>query len=242
MRIFISILLAFSGFSCFGQLEEGDRNKGIIYSKEFMFGGGLHTMGWNVNFTYGKMKKYTVTRIFTFDFQEINHPKEKRLTAYNGRTYLYGKQNNFYQFKVGYGEKRYFSEKQKRKGIAVGMAYAFGPQIGLAKPYYLDFPSQTGVQSIKYSEEDASLFLSSSLTLGASGPGVGWGEIKPYPGGFAKLALLLDWGAFDEFAKSLEIGVMVDAYGANIPIMAQGGNYPVFFNMYVNLNLGRRVY
>ena len=41
--------------------------------------------------------------------------------------------------RVGMGAKRYFSEKAKRKGIAIGINYQAGVSLGLLKPYYLDF-------------------------------------------------------------------------------------------------------
>jgi hypothetical protein len=62
----------------------------------------------------------------------------------------------------------------------------------------------------------------------------------------AKFAVHFDWGAFDEFAKAIEAGVMVDYYFSRVPIMVDSPlvdnaeNKAVFINLYLNLQLGKR--
>ena len=119
--------------------------KGIVYNKEM--GGHLQLMtnGWSLGGHYGIMNTYYKTRIYSFEIGELKHVREERQSTGLGggsfsntsRSFIYGKQNNFYTVKFGMGEKRYFSEKADRKGVAVGMSYSFGPSLGLIKPYYL---------------------------------------------------------------------------------------------------------
>ncbi len=222
--------------------------KGIIYNKEFTFGVGIHTRGFQMTGTYGILHKYYLTRFFQFDLATLKHPRERRETkdfvsslANSARAYTFGKQNSFYAIRAGYGEKRYLSEKQKTKGIAVAVNYMAGFSLGITKPYYIDVAvDNRTVEAIRYTGDNADLFLNPNLIVGASGVGLGWGEIRPVPGGFAKAGLLFDWGAFDEMAKSLELGLAVDAYPKRIPLMVNTQNPFIFVNLYLTLHLGKR--
>jgi hypothetical protein len=50
----------------------------------------------------------------------------------------------------------------------------------------------------------------------------------------------LDWGAFDEFLRALEVGIQLDIYPKKLPIMVNSENRPYFMNLYVSLQLGKR--
>jgi hypothetical protein len=59
------------------------------------------------------------------------------------------------------------------------------------------------------------------------------------------MALHFDWGAFDEFVKAMEAGVMVDFYFKKVPIMVETANgdienSPLFINLFINIQLGKR--
>lgn len=235
--------------------KNGDPKKvGIIYNTEFAIGGGVHTNGFNLSFQYGWLKKYYLTKIFYADFGMLKHPKEYRQSydyvpqwsQNSPKPFVYGKQNSFYVIRVGYGEKRYFSDKAKKRGIAIGASYSAGVSLGLLKPYYLDIvypgssPNSYDIRSEPYSTENASYFLNLDRIYGASGAGLGWGGIKPIPGGYARAGLLFDWGAFDSFLKDIEVGGMIDVYYKRVPIMLTEQNYPFFANLYINIHFGKR--
>jgi hypothetical protein len=195
-----------------------------------------------------------VTQLWQIEFLEIKHPKERRLTRDISpclrppRPFVYGKQNNFYAVHGGWGQRRYLSEKARRKGVAVGYQYVIGPSLGIVKPYYLDIPKPGDVRpcpdvvSIRYEEGDnAAAFLSNNI-YGASGLIKGWNQVSPMPGGFFKIALIFDWGAFDEMLKAAEVGLMADVYPREVPIMINEQNRPIFFNLYLNAQIGKRRY
>ena len=228
--------------------------KGIVYNKEY--GGNLQLMtnGWSLGGHYGIMNTYYKTRTYSFEIGELKHPREERQSTGLGggsfsntsRSFIYGKQNNFYTIKVGMGEKRYFSEKADRKGVAVGMSYSFGPALGLIKPYYLEIQgsdpntSIPSIRDVKYNGSEDSEFLKYPLIFGASSSLLGFNELSLAVGGQAKVGLHLDWGAYDEFLRALEIGVAVDVYSKNIPVMVTDANRPFFVNLYVKAILGKR--
>ncbi len=227
--------------------------KGIVFEKEFSIDLRLHTNGWAVAGNYGKIETYKRTQLFQVEIGEIKHPKEIRQSfdfATSGTnvasSFVYGKQNNFYQINASYGYKHYFSEKAKRRGVAVGMTYMGGFSLGILKPYYLELieldPNGGGYTTTprKYTEETAEDFLNTGLIFGGGGVLRGFTEIKPRPGLHAKAGLHLDWGAYDQFVKAIDVGVMVNGYFSKIPIMILEENRPVFVNFYLTIELGRR--
>ncbi len=239
-----------------------DESKGVVFDREFTVDMKLHTNGFAVGVNFARLKTYYLTRFFNVEIGEIKHPKEFRQSfdfqtpaaSRVSRAFIFGKQNNFLVLRGGIGEKRYFSEKAKRKGLAIGISYEGGPSLGLLKPYYLELvrSSESGpldnftIRSEKYNDENAGTFLDVSRIYGSSGFSKGLGELSPVPGAHARFAVHFDWGAFDEFVKAIEAGVMVDAYLKDVPIMVESPlarspeNKSIFINLYVNLQLGKR--
>lgn len=239
-----------------------DESKGIVYNREFTVDLKLHTNGYSLGVNIAQLKTFYRTRFVNIELGEIKHPKEFRQSfdfqtpaaSRVSRAFVFGKQNNFLVLRAGLGEKRYFSEKAKRKGLAVGISYEGGPSLGLLKPYYLELVRSVEqgnfdnfiIRSEKYSESNANLFLDISRIYGSSGFSRGLGEVGIRPGLHGKFAVHFDWGAFDEFVKAIEAGVMVDAFFQKVPIMVESPqvpnteNSPLFINLYVNLQLGKR--
>ncbi|HRI58804.1 MAG TPA: hypothetical protein PK228_03750 [Saprospiraceae bacterium] len=224
---------------------------GIVYNRETTFNFKLTTnRGFAAGMEFGKLRTYYKTTCFNISIGELKNAKEQRQSAdpqvsRSFRPYVFGKQNNLFMLRGGWGAKRYFSEKAKQKGVAMGMNYSFGPTLGLLKPYYLalrrvgDTPGQSRVTHEKYSEENADIFLDNTRILGASPFTKGFNELSLLPGANASIALHLDWGAFDEFVKAFEIGLMLDVFFKDAPILVDQ-NSPMFFNFFINLQLGKR--
>ncbi|MBP6625548.1 MAG: hypothetical protein KA198_10275 [Chitinophagaceae bacterium] len=249
----IPLVLAQAGRSDYLGTQAAGK-KGIIYSKETTFDITPHTKGFALGMSFGKIRTYYKTYFYKLEIGELRHPREQRqsfdLQSFNGKvskSFVFGKQNSLYVIRGSYGLKRYYSEKAKERGLAVGTTFSVGPTLGLLKPYYLelirrqiDNPVAINIVAEKYSESNKSLFLDTDAIYGGTGLTKGWGEIKVSPGVHFKSALLLDWGAFDEMIKSVEIGVMADLFLRPVPIMVTQDNSPLFLNFYLNLQLGKR--
>jgi hypothetical protein len=225
---------------------------GVIYNRETTFNMKLSTnKGIIPGMEWGKLKTYYKTTTFSVNIGELKHVKEVRQSAdptlsRSFRPFVYGKQNNFFALRAGWGAKRYYSEKARTKGVAVGMSYSIGPTLGMLKPYYLaltymgDVPGNNRIVHEKYSEENANVFLNETRILGASPFTKGFSEMSFLPGANASIAFHMDWGAFDEFVKAFEIGAMLDVFPKNVPIMVSEENTPLFINFFLNLQLGKR--
>lgn len=218
--------------------------KGIIYDKELAFDFRIHTHGFfSFGVDVGTIKTYYKTQFYHFEVGGIKHPREyrqDRLQASLSSSYIYGKQNNLYALRGGWGEKRYFSEKGENRGVAVGISYELGPSLGLLRPYYLDLELDGDIKPMPYTPETASAFLDINRIQGASGIAYGWDDLKFRPGGHAFAGIHLDWGAFDKTVRALEVGVMADFYFGKVPIMVSEDNRAYFINLFVNFQFGRR--
>ncbi len=231
-----------------------NQKRGITYDSELTGNIKLMTNGWSIGGHYGLLKKWNSTTLYTVEFGELKHFKESRQRAdysvsafgRSASSFTYGKQNSFFTLRAGLGQKRYFSEKARRKGVAVGMFYNFGPSLGIIKPYYLEVTrleqgtNRVNINDVRYSENTAQEFLNKNRIYGSSSIAMGLNEINLAVGAHAKLALHLDWGAFEEHVKALEVGIAADFYFQKIPIMVSDDNRPYFINLYAALQLGKR--
>ncbi len=253
---FLFVLQTIVSAQTFQPKQFDTEDKGVIYKKEFSIDLKiLQTNGFALGVNFGKLVSYHTTRFWHFEFGELKHPKEfrKNVEIQSGipsspRSYIFGKQNNLFVLRGGFGIKRYLSEKAKRKGVAVGYSYEYGPTLGLLKPYYLElWPNQDNFGGFpvgeRYSPENEDRFLDPFNINGASGLTKGLGEINIRPGVHGQFAFHFDWGAFDEVLKALEAGIIVDYFFQDVPLMVEVENVentPLFINFYVNLQFGKR--
>ncbi len=222
------------------------------FDSEFILGGGMHTRGFLLSTQYSIIKDETKNITFGIDFTEIKSPKEKRITAErqaiggtSNRSYIYGKQNNFYALRLGAGQRFYISEKTNKSIVALAFAYNGGFSLGMIKPYYLDLiyrfdPDGYRVVPEKYSIDNERKFLEPLDINGSSESSRGWDELTIAPGIFAKGSLFFDWGANDGFVKILELGMTADLYFRQIQIAIGELRPPVFVNLYMNFYFGKR--
>ncbi|MCH2023299.1 MAG: hypothetical protein MK207_12555 [Saprospiraceae bacterium] len=250
---FFIILLIFISSTSFGQISNANKwtDVEIPLRNELFVGGGISTRGFQVRVAYGRIKTPVRTMNFFVDFGEIKNPKEKQQT-YDGlsiiggapKAFIYGKRNNLFFTRFGYGEKYYLSLKNRR-AVSLGFVYSAGFSLGMIRPYYLDLIyrdnlNRPNIVAEKYSETNMLKFLNPQEVDGPSGSNYGWDELDLAPGLFLKAGLLIDWGAFDTILKDIELGFAADFYFREIPMMIFEENTPVFVNLYINIHLGHR--
>jgi len=237
--------------SLFRELEEGENN----YEREWSMGGRINTDGWGGFFELGYRKNRKVVNYFQFEFNEKKHPKEDKKPgrfvpigdfAYSEKPYIFGKRNNFYQAKLGMGQRYLIGGKGNKNGVEVSAIYYGGISIGLLKPYYLRVEDPTGEGysiDIKYGQSgflDTAAFTNPSKIISGAGFGKGWGEITIAPGLHAKTGLRFDWAKFNEVVSALEVGVNAEYYTKDVPIMVALEPKKFFFNAYLSLQFGKR--
>jgi hypothetical protein len=217
------------------QEEEGV----LIFSKQTAGGVQLRTNGYGVFLEIGRSRSPRFTNLYVLEITEIKHPKEEKFSG-NGflaNSFVFGKINNFYQAKLGFGQQYVFGQKGNKNGIAVlGIAHG-GLSVGLLKPYYVKDRSGN---DIKYESKDSVLFMTDSEISGGSGFTKGWSELKVQPGAYFKTALRFDFNRFNERISALEIGVSVDYYLKGIPQMVYNEPKKLFFQGHIAYVFGKR--
>jgi hypothetical protein len=202
------------------QEEEGV----LIFRKQNAFGIQLRTRGYGVFYEIGRFKSPRFANLYLIELTETKDIKEEKTQTGNGfvsNSFVYGKINNFYQFKLGFGQQYILGQKGNKNGIAVMGLYQGGLSLGLLRPYYINIQEGGQERSIKYDPADSSnKFLTAGLISGSSGLGKGWNELEMVPGAFVKTALRFDFGRYNELIQALQIGLSVEAYSKKIEIMA----------------------
>lgn len=273
------LVLAFSsmGFAqtgVFNPKELNNGNKGIVYDREAVGELKLFSNGFELGVNIGQLKTYYRTNYFHFGIGELKHNREfKNRDGITGgsigrgsRSYIFGKQNNLYTLRAGYGIKRYYTEKARKKGLAIGASYEGGFTLGLLKPYYLELRdpdpgSSPRILVERFNGGNADLFLTPESIIGAAPAINGFTEIQLRPGFHFNAGLNFDWGAFDEFAKSIEVGIATDIFFGDIPILIDEASFansttatpptvnilpenvrnrPFFINLYLAFQFGKR--
>lgn len=237
------------------QLIKQEEEGALIFQKQSTFGLNFNSDGFGFTYEHGKYKTITKTNLWWISLGERKDPKQYKQSnaigvsgssvVFFGNSYIYGKQNNFYYLRVGFGQQKILGGKGNKNGVAVSAIYGGGLTLGLLKPYYVQIQDNSGqgngVKDIKYSDTTAAKFLDPSLIIGGSGFGKGFGEIKYVPGVTGRLALRFDYGKYNETVSALEVGVNAEYYSKAVPILVGvNDNKKFFFNGYIALTFGRR--
>jgi hypothetical protein len=159
--------------------------------------------------------------------------------------FIYGKVNNFYALKLGYGGRKMIAGKPEQGTVSVHWMYLGGLSLGLLKPYYVDayIVDNTGSvvqESIKYSDKNKDAFLYKPNIIGSSGFSKGIGETKITPGLQFKTALHFDFAATKYRVLAIETGANIEYYFSTVQIMANKPPKSFFLSGYVSFQFGKR--
>jgi len=220
------------------QEEEGE----IVYNKHSLFNIKLATDGYGIGYEFGKFKASRKSFLYQFELSEKKHPKEKKQAAsmdnqFRVNSVVYGKTNNFYQFKLGVAQQQVIGGKGNKNGVSVSAIYGGGLTLGMLKPYLVDALDQ-------YDETIRSRYPqiidSNYYEMKAAGVTKGWNEMKLRPGLYAKTAMRFDYGRLNETITAIEVGLGVEYYSNKISQMAYNKDKQFFFNAYLAVLLGKR--
>jgi hypothetical protein len=220
------------------QEEEGV----LSFARHTAGGVQLRTNGYGAFLEIGRSRSPRFTNLFVLELTEIKHNKEEKFSGdgFFSNSFVFGKINNFYQAKLGFGQQYIFGQKGNKNGVAVLGIVQGGLSVGILKPYYVQADDQTGIRDVKYDSNDSTLFLDPSSIRGGSGFAKGWNELKIKPGAYLKTALRFDFGRYNESIQALEIGMSIDYYTAKIPQMAYNEPKQLFFQGHIAFVFGKR--
>jgi len=227
----------------------------VIYSHQLFGGFHFHTNGYGGTFSLGWFKGARNVRLASIDVLFMKHEKETRSwnpIYQDARSYIYGKVNNLYIVRPGFGMKKMITDKLRRSGVSVGYTWEIGPCLGFTKPVYLEViytDPLTDNQYLVSEKFDPDLHFSDNI-FGRSSGLKGFGELGFEPGLFAKFSLNFEYSDLKDRLKGIETGVAVDAFSRRVPIMSEqilaegqvekARNHQLFLTFYINLFFGKK--
>jgi len=258
MKFKIIIFFIFFSFWSFAQITIDPENpanelKGIIYKNEYSVEYKLHTSGMAIGFNKAKLVSYYKTNFYHFDLGYLKSLKEKKgnfistgLNLYN--TYTYGKANYFFPLRAGKGTQIYLSEKESKRGVAVGYSIEGGFTLGFLKPYYLwvksiNAENEAILVLAKYDEKNQDVFTNENLIFDKAPFFTGISESKFIPGVHLNAAVHYGIKAYEKTVYAVETGIMIDAFIKKVPIMVETSGYKnnnIFINVFANVHIGKR--
>jgi hypothetical protein len=218
---------------------------------EVSFGLRLHTSGWSIYTDMGKVKARNAkmadmfydVNFWQIELSEKKSPKQEKITvdenaSGNSGSYKYGKINNFYSLKLGYGMRKMIAGKPDPGSVSIHWSNVISGSLGMLKPYYLNVRSDPN--AIKYSDETQSNFLDQRFIVGSAGFGAGLSEMKMIPGGGFKSMLHFDFASNRKGVTAVETGINFEYYSADVPLMALQKAEPYFFDLFIAVQFGKR--
>lgn len=225
------------GFSQVGKPAEDVK---LYYRSSNAYGLTFHTEGWGVSYKAQKHLSYKIKRIYNFEFQGLKHPKQEKVVNYsdNSRGYFYGKINALTNLRMGMGTQRAFALKEIKKGVQLAWVYGGGVNLGFVKPIYVEIYNDNGnAEAVRYDPRihtQGSVIERASIFRGID-------EIEVVPGLYGKFALNFEYSPYDDRLKSMEVGVAVDVFYKEIPLMYNTYNNQYWITFYLMLEIGKKI-
>ncbi|MCF8303043.1 MAG: hypothetical protein K9I94_07190 [Bacteroidales bacterium] len=252
ISIFILALLLLKAISVRGQLIPENisdtASNNILFQKAISGGVFLHTTGWGLQFRKWDNITFFKQRMLELEFEEIKSAKEKKtINPYfaNAKRYVFGKLNNFYVLRAGYGIQNLLNEKPYWGGVSVSYFYYGGLAAGIVKPVYIymieyDIISTYYLEYSLVSERyDPDKHFADNI-YGKAPFTDGIENIKFRPGLYGKFGFSFEFGDRNQSIKTLDVGASLEFYPKGIQLMAFNPTQNFFLNGYVAFSFGKR--
>ena len=228
--------------------NEYQQEKPILLRNEASFGILIHSNGFGIEAKRSFQRTFNRKFILEAQLVGMKHPKEIRTinTRFeNPKSFIYGKMNTLTILRLAAGKQHVIYGKADRTGVEVRFNYLGGVAVGFAKPVYLLIDrslSNDVIENLVEEKYDPENEYQNNVDniAGRASFTRGLNDIKPYPGIFAKAGLNFEYAPFHEDIKSLEVGVAMDAFAKEVPIMAFTKNKQFFLSFYITLIYGHK--
>jgi len=237
------LLLTFIYFSFSVQAQELDELEvGLIYKREQSMGFNLNTDGWGMDYRIGFFKTGYLKRTIDISFSFIRDPKETRFynnyeQSYN--SFVFGKERNFYSFRVLYGKQKDLANKPYWGGVEIRWLNLWGLNFGIGKPIYLYVADQLNEGVVDLQRYDPTKHNLSNI-FGRGPYSKGLNELEWFPGISYKTALNVEYGTIADKTRAIEAGVVFNVYLRPYNIMAYSDARYFDISVYVSFHFGKR--
>ena len=219
----------------------------IITYKDFNFGANVNSSStaWlaAIQFRYAWHKTGSIKKTFESELTWVNHPKEvSRYSNFNENPnkFKYGKLNQVFFFRNGFGRKVEITERSYRNAIGLNFIYAAGINLALLKPVYLDIYHGTDGRGGYLTTEkyDPAIHTDIYNIYGNASFSNGFKEIDPVMGLYGRAALSIEMGEYTDSYYSFEVGLTADAFAKGIPMLAYVSQEQYFISAYLAFMFG----
>lgn len=239
---FFTFFTLVSGVS-FGQGEIDEQPK-ILLKNEITGNVFLTSNGIGLGYRYGKRINARNQTLYDIDFMTVKSPKEIRLTSsygyYTSRSFIFGKQNSFFELKGTLGKQYEVFRKNDKGGISIRYYYGAGPTLGMVKPIYYEIRYYGPVQDYTKIEKFNTSIHQSNID-GKASFFKGFNELSVVPGLTAKAGFSFEYGREEAVIHAIDAGISLDVFPKEIPIMATENNNFLFVNLTVGYRFGKVV-
>lgn len=232
MRVIISIgVFILLSLNLYSQGEINDEST-ALFRNERTFYILLNNNGAGFGYSYGKMINIRFKKQWHFEAVRIKDAKEYKISrSSNYRRFVYGKQNDFFAFRAGYGFLHKQFLKKDMGGIEIRYFYNAGLSLGVKKPmYYYVF-----ADTITIAKFDDNFH---SDVIGGASYFKGLDEISFIPGAYAKIGTSFEFSKKDLAINALEAGLIFDVFPQKINIMANNSNNRYFLSLFLSYRFG----
>lgn len=219
----------------------------VPFKREVYGGAMIHGDGWGLFLNYARHRTAVDRDLFGLEIVGMKHPKEvKSFNPYyeDSRGYFYGKSNALLIVRPSYGKKHQITDKIRRTGVELSYVWGVGPSLGLLKPVYLEIGVPDVVPYDRFVTERYDPQVHNVQNIyGRASWFKGFGELRLYPGGFARAGLNFEYSGQTTGIKAIEVGATMDVYPVQLPIMAElegVQNKQFFFEFYLALQFGKK--
>lgn len=245
MKKWILVIWLFQmlGGFLFAQGEIKDQAR-IFYRNEKSIGFNLNSNGFGISGRYAKRINARKKTLWEIDGANIKHPKEVKLSNsyYNNRSFVYGKENLFFNLRGGWGKQQEMFRKVDRGGISIRRYFTVGPVIGFLKPiYYEVFVAGGGINDYYISEEKFNTSIHQGNIYGRASFFKGINETKVMPGVYGRFGVSFEYSKSDITIHAIETGVSLDLFPREMVIMATEQNQFYFLTLFVSYRFGKVV-
>lgn len=241
-RAFVLIIALFTGaVSMFGQ-QTIYEEPSLLFTKSLHGGIHIHPRGWGLDFRYGDIQTVSRTVYYGIEILGMKHSKEKKefRSSRDANAYAYGKLNSMYIFRPSLGYKRVLTDKFRKNGVEVSWHNSFGPSLAVTKPVYLEVTIEgEPLSSFVVERYDPEKHFVNNI-IGRASVLEGFGELKLWPGAHIKSGLFFEFSPYQRQLKGIEVGMALDAYIEEVPLMAFEHNNRFFHSFYINLFIGKK--
>ena len=243
LKLFSVILFCFISFEGYSQGEIDEQPK-VMLRNEKTGVLNLTSNGIGAGYYFGQRINARNQTLYSIDFLNVKHPKEIRLTSnysyYSSRSFVFGKQNSFFEFKGSIGKQYEMFRKNDKGGISIRYFYSAGPSLGILKPiyyeirYYVTYPPYETSKTEKFNTS-----IHQSNINGKASFFKGIKEISLMPGVTTKAGFSFEYSREDAIVRAIEIGMGLDIFPRPIAIMATERNNFLFLSLSVGYRFGK---